>query len=60
MPYTMSGSVVGECEVVIGVKKMDDMKQFYLGTALSKHGEMEGEIKESIVRGRCNRSTCKL
>ncbi len=32
---------------------MEVVKEFkYLGTVLSKHGEMEGEVRERAVKGR--------
>ncbi len=46
-PYRLSGPVDDRCEIVMGGERMEVVKQFkYLGTVLSKLGEMEG--KEEI------------
>ncbi len=52
-PYRVSVPVDERCEIVLGGGRMEVMKEFkYLGTVLSKHGEMEGEIRKSVVKGR--------
>ena len=44
---------IGKCEAVLG-EKMEEVKEFkYLETVLCKYGEMEGEIRERAVKGRC-------
>ncbi len=49
----MSVSVDDMCEIVMGGERMEVVKEFkYLRTVLSKHGEMEGEVRERAVRGR--------
>ena len=30
-----------------------------MGTVICKHGKLEGDIRESAVKGRCHRITCK-
>ena len=41
---------VGKCEVVVGGKKMEEVKEFeYLETVLCKYGEMEGETIERML-----------
>ncbi len=41
------------CEIVMGGERMKVVKEFkYLGTVLSKHREMEGEVRERAVKGR--------
>ncbi len=45
--YRVSVPVGERCEIVIGGERMEVVKEFkYLGTVLSKHGEMEGEGRE--------------
>ncbi len=51
--YRMSVSLDDRCEIVMGGERMEVGKEFkYLGTVLSKHGEMEGEVRERAVKGR--------
>ena len=51
--YRVNVPAVGKREVVPG-EKMYEVKEFkYLGTVLCKYGEMEGEIREIAVKGRC-------
>ncbi len=59
-PYRVSVPVAGRCKVDLGGERMEEVKEFkYLGTVLCKHGEMDGEIRERAVKGRCYRITCK-
>ncbi len=38
--------------VMLGCEKMEEVSEFiYLGTVLCKHGEMEGEIRERVMKG---------
>ncbi len=49
----MSVPVDDRCEIVMGGERMEVVKEFkYLGTVLSKHGEMAGEVRERVVKGR--------
>ncbi len=42
-----------KCELVMGGEMMEVVKELkYLGTVFSKHGEMEGEVRERAVKGR--------
>ncbi len=46
-PYRVSVPVDERCEIVIGGERMEVVKKFkYLGTILSIHGEMKGEVRE--------------
>ena len=56
----VSVTAIGRCEIVLRREKMEEVKEFkYLGTVLCKHGEMEREIRKSLVKGRCVMITCK-
>ncbi len=49
----MSVPVDERCEIVLESERMEVIKEFkHLGTVLSKHGEMEGEVRERAVNGR--------
>ncbi len=38
---------------MLGSEKMEEVSEFkYLGTVLCKHGGMEGEIRERVMKGR--------
>ncbi len=38
---------------MLGTEEMEEMKEFkYLGTVICKHGGMEGEIRERVMKGR--------
>ena len=46
-PYRASVPVNERCEIALGDERMEVVKEFkYLVTVLSKHGEMEGEVRE--------------
>ncbi len=50
-PYRVSVPVDERCELVMGGERMEVVKEFkYFGTVLSKHGDMEGEVRESCER----------
>ncbi len=52
-PYSMSVPVNERCEIAMEGEMMEVVKEFtYLGTALSNHGETEGEVRERAVKGR--------
>ena len=52
-PYRVRVPVDKSCEIVLGGERMEAVKEFkYLGIVLSKHGEMEGEVRERAVKGR--------
>ena len=47
----MSPPVDEWCKIIMGGERMEVVKEVkYLGTVLSKHGQMEGEIRESCER----------
>lgn len=49
----VSVPAVGVCEIVFSGGRMKGVKMFeYLGTVLSKHREMEVEIRVRVVKGR--------
>ncbi len=49
----MPDFTVARCRVVLGSEKMEEVSEFkYLGTVLCKHGGMEGEIRERVMKGR--------
>ncbi len=51
--YKVNVPVDERFAIAMGVERMEVVKEFkYLGTVLSKHGEMEGEVRESAVKGR--------
>ena len=57
--YRVNVPAVESFEVLLE-ERMEEVKEFkYLGTVQCKHGEMEGEIRESYVRHVCYRITCK-
>ncbi len=44
---------VASCWIMLGSEEMEEVSEFkYLGTVLCKHGEMEGEIRARMVKGR--------
>ncbi len=48
----MGSEAILGCKIWLG-KKMEEVNEFKcLGTTLCKHGSMEGEIRERIVKGR--------
>ncbi len=52
-PYRVSVPVDEKCEIAMGGERMEVVKELkYLGTVLSKQGEMEGEVRERAVKGR--------
>ncbi len=52
-PYRVSVPVDERYESVMGGERMEVVKEFkYLGSVLSKHGEMEGEVRERAVKAR--------
>ncbi len=41
------------CRIILGNEEMEEVREFkYLGTVLCKHGGMEGEIREQVIKGR--------
>ncbi len=55
-PYRVSVLADERCEIVMGGERMKVLKEFkYLGRVLSKHGEMEGEVRERAVKGKSYR-----
>ncbi len=51
--YRMRMPAIVRCRTMLGCKKMEEVSEFkYLGTVLSKHGGMEGEIRERVMKGR--------
>ncbi len=53
-PYRVGSVAIPECKIWLGKKRMEEVNEFkYLGgTTLCKHGSMEGEIRERILKGR--------
>ena len=44
---------VARCRIILGNEEMEEVNEFkYLGTVLCKHGGMEGEIRERVMKGR--------
>ncbi len=44
---------VARCRIILGSEEMEEVSEFkYLGTVLCKHGGMEGEIREEVMKGR--------
>lgn len=53
MPYRVSVLTVDRCRIVLGGETMEEVQEFkYLETVIDKHGEMDGEIRERVVKGR--------
>ncbi len=51
--YRVRLPAVARSRIVLGSEKMEEMSEFkYLGTVLCKHGGMEGEIRERVIKGR--------
>ena len=51
---------MGVKEIIVKRGGLEEVKKFkYLGTVLCKHGEMDGEIRESYERQMCHRITSK-
>ncbi len=49
----MGLEAIPECKIWLGKERMEEVNEFkYLGTILCKHGSMEGEVKERIMKGR--------
>ncbi len=44
---------MARCTVMLGSEEMEEVSEFkYLGTVLCKHGGMEGEIRERVMKGK--------
>ncbi len=44
---------VTSCRIMLGSEKMEEVSELkYFGTVLCKHGGMEGEIRERVMKGR--------
>ncbi len=51
--YRVRLPAVARCRVMLGSEEMEEVSEFkYLGTVLCKHGGMEGEIRERVMKGR--------
>ncbi len=51
--YRVRMPAVARCRLMLGREKMEEVSKFkYLGTVLCKHGGMEGEIRERVMKGR--------
>ncbi len=51
--YRVRLPTVAKCRIMLGSEKMEEVSEFkYLGTVLCKHEEMEGEIRERVMRGK--------
>ncbi len=50
--YRVRLPAVAKCRIMVGSEKMEEVSEFkYLGTVLCKHGLMEGEIREQVMKG---------
>ncbi len=51
--YRVKLSAAASCRIMLGSEKMEEVSKFkHLGTVLCKHGGMEGEIRERVMKGR--------
>ncbi len=51
--YRVRLPAVASCRIMLGIEKMEEVSEFkYLGTVLCKHGGMEAEIRERVMKGR--------
>ncbi len=51
--YRVRLPAVAGCRIMLGSEEMEEVNEFkYLGTVLCKHGGMEGEIRERVMKGR--------
>ncbi len=51
--YRVRMPAVARCRIMLGREKMEEVSEFkYLGIVLCKHGGMEGEIRERLMKGR--------
>ncbi len=51
--YRVRLPAVARCRIMLGSEKMEEVSEFKcLGTVLCKHGGMEGEIRERVMKGR--------
>ncbi len=51
--YRVRLPAVARCRIMLGSEKIEEVSEFiYLGTVLCKHGGMEGEIRERVMKGR--------
>ncbi len=51
-PYRVGSEAILGCKIWLGKKRMEVKEFKYLETILCKHGSMEGEIRERVVKGR--------
>ncbi len=53
LAYRLRMPAVSRCRKKLGSEQMEEVSEFkYLGTVLCKHGEMEGEKREQVIKGR--------
>ncbi len=51
--YRIRLPTVATCRIMLGSEKMEEVSEFkYLETVLCKHGGMEGEIRERVMKGK--------
>ncbi len=51
--YRARMPAVARCRIRLGIEKMEEVSEFkYLGIVFCKHGGMEGEIRERVMKGR--------
>ncbi len=51
--YRVRLPAVVRCRIMLESEKMEEVSEFkYLGPVLRKHGGMEGEIRERVMKGR--------
>ncbi len=52
-PYRVNVPVAESCEIVLGEDRVEVVQALkYLGKILCKNGEMDGEIRERVVKGK--------
>ncbi len=51
--YKVRMPALAGCRIMLGSAEMEEVNEFkYLGTVLCKHGGMEGELRERVMKGR--------
>ncbi len=51
--YRMRMTAVARCIIMLGREKLEEVSEFKcLGTVLCKHGSVEGEIRQRVIKGR--------
>ncbi len=51
--YRVRLPALAGCRIMLGSEEMEEVNEFkYLGTVLCKHGGMEGEIRQRVMKGK--------